>query len=374
VVSRFAQRPPDVGILVAGVAAMALLVLLYTRWLHVANGLIVGFSFLLVVLLAAASARFWVAAAISVIAMLAFNYFFLPPVSSLYLADPVNWVALFVFLIVSLVASNLSTTARARAQEAITLADERAQLLEERRSSELARRSEELKSALLASLAHNLRTPLTAIRIAASNLEAPWAGAADRREQTDIILTEVERLQRLFQNVLDLARIDAGGVLVDRRWTHPSEIAEAAREQVGAVLRSRDVTLEVRSEAMLRLDPRLTAAALAHVLENAVQYSRPDSAVTVTVDVSDDGLLITVRDHGPGIEAHDLPHLFERFYRGASAHQRIAGSGMGLAIARGLLAAQGGRIWAENCSDGGARFWLAIPAERRVASAIETTA
>jgi two-component system sensor histidine kinase KdpD len=364
----------DVAILAGGLIALAVLVLLYAGWLHVANPLIVGFSFLLVVLLAAASARFWVAAAISVVAMLAFNFFFLPPVRTFYLADPQNWVALFVFLVVSLVASNLSTAARTRAQEALQLAEERATLLEERRSSEIARRGEELKSALLASLAHNLRTPLTAIRIAASNLDAAWADATGRREQTDIILTEVDRLQRLFQNVLDMARIDAGGVSAELRWTHPSEIVEAAREQVGATLRSHALTLEVRSEAMLRLDPRLTAAALAHVLENAAQYSPSGSVVTVTVDTSDKDFSVTVRDRGPGIDTADLPHLFDRFYRGAAARQRIAGTGMGLAIARGLVTAQGGEIWAENCSDGGARFWLVIPAQRRVANAVESTA
>jgi len=370
------SAPPsrrDVGTLAAGLTALAAVVVLYVRWLHVANGLIVGFSFLLVVLLAAASARFWVAATISMVAMLAFNYFFLPPLRTFYLADPQNWVALFVFLAVALVASNLSTTARTRAREAIAFAEERAALLEERRTAELARRSEELKSALLGSLAHNLRTPLTAIRIAASNLDASWADAAARREQTDIIVTEVERLQRLFQNLLEMARIDAGGVAIDPRWTHPSEIVEAAREQVGAALRSHPVTTEVRADAMLRLDPRLTAAALAHVLENAAQYSPAGSPVAVTVDATAEGLSVTVRDHGPGVDPDDLPHLFDRFYRGAASRQRIAGSGMGLAIARGLVTAQGGRIWVENCSDGGARFWLVIPAERRVAAALEST-
>jgi two-component system sensor histidine kinase KdpD len=363
----------DVGTLAAGLTALAAVVVLYVRGLQVTNSLIVGFSLLLIVLLAAATARFWVAAAISIAAMLALNFFFLPPVRTFYLADPQNWVALFVFLVVSLVASNLSTAARTRASEAIALADERATLLEERRSAELARRSEELKSALLGSLAHNLRTPLTAIRIAASNLDGAWADAAARREQTDIILTEVERLQRLFQNMLDMARIDAGGVTVEARWTPPAELVEAAREQVAAALRAHAVTVEVRSEAMLHLDPRLTAAALAHLLENAAQYSPAGSAVTVTVDTSAEGLSVTVRDHGPGIDAADLPHLFERFYRGAASRGRIAGSGMGLAIAHGLVTAQGGRIRVENCSEGGARFWLIVPAERRVAAALEST-
>src|SRR5437868_474395 len=139
----------DVAALVSAIVGLAAVVTAYVNWLHVSNASIVGFTFLLVVLSAAATARFWVSATISVVAMLAFNFFFLPPVGTFYLADPQNWVALFVFLAVSLVASNLSTAARTRAQEAIAFANERAALLEERRSAELARRSEELKSALL---------------------------------------------------------------------------------------------------------------------------------------------------------------------------------------------------------------------------------
>ncbi len=103
----------------AGVAAVAAVVLAYTRWLHVDNALIVGFTFLLVVLLVAAAASLWVAAAVSLLAMLVFNFFFLPPLGTFYLAEPQNWVALFVFLTVSLVAGHLSTAARTRAREAI---------------------------------------------------------------------------------------------------------------------------------------------------------------------------------------------------------------------------------------------------------------
>ena len=117
------------------------------------------------------------------------------------------------------------------------IAIERAQFLEERKTAELARQSEELKSALLASLGHDLRTPLTAIRVAASNLRAAWLADADRREQSELIVTEAERLQRLFQNILEMARIDAGAVAADVRWVHPSEIVEAARDQVEVALR-----------------------------------------------------------------------------------------------------------------------------------------
>src|SRR5437762_4051664 len=128
----------------AAIAWLAVVVAVYNAWLHIANPVIIALTFLLVVLLVAAASRFWVAAAASVLAMLAFNFFFLPPVGTFYLADPQNWVALFVFLAVSLVASNLSTAARARAQAAV----DRAQLVEARKAADLARQGEELKSAL----------------------------------------------------------------------------------------------------------------------------------------------------------------------------------------------------------------------------------
>ena len=101
------------------------------------------------------------------------------------------------------------------------------------------------------------------------------------------------------------------------------------------------------------------------MIENAAQYAPPHSAIEVKARVSGDGLTIGVRDHGPGIAAADLPRLFERFYRGTAVREHTTGTGMGLSIARGLLAAQQGRIWAEDCDDGGARFTIVVPAEVR---------
>ena len=114
----------------------------------------------------------------------------------------------------------------------------------------------------------------------------------------------------------------------------------------------------------MHIDARLTARALAHVLENAAHYSPPGSTIGVDLHLTDGGLRIAVQDQGPGIDPADLPHLFDRFYRGATAPKHASGSGMGLAIARGLLAAEEGRIFAENLA-GGARFSMLIPAEHR---------
>ncbi len=442
-------------------------------------------GFLIVVLFVAATSPLWVAVVTSFAAVIAFNFFFLPPVGTLTIADPQNWVALVALLIVSLVGSNLSAVARARTQESearrdelarlfdlsrdillvtdsqaanaslagfisrrfdlqyvaiciphgsewvvfeagsnrVTLdprelsaafqnfdggrpssvgesvrltplrlgtrpigllavsgrpmesgtldaiagvaaiALERAQFLDERKAADVARQSEALKSALLASLGHDLRTPLTAIRVAASNLQASWPDERERKEQSDLIRTEVDRLTRLFQNILEMARIDAGAVTQNTRWVAPSEIIEAARSAVEPSLRGRPVKIAADVERLVRLDPRLTAAALSQLLENAAQYSPAGSPIDVHASVGDEGLTIAVRDRGPGVPEPDLPHVFERFHRGANARDRRSGTGMGLAIARGVLAVERGQIAAENCPDGGARFTMTVPAE-----------
>jgi two-component system sensor histidine kinase KdpD len=317
-------------------------------------------SFLLVVLLTAANARLWVAGFASAAAMLTFNFFFIAPVGTFTVADPQDWAALVAFLVVSLVASNLSAASRARAAAAV----QRAQLLEERRSADVARQGEALQSALLASLAHDLKTPLTAIRIAADNLQARWLSPEQRSEQTGIVLSEVNRLTRLFESILDMARIEAGRVVTARQWVHPLEIVEAAQGQVEHFLRDHPMDVRETNSSLVEVDPRLTSAALSHLLENAALYAPAGTAITVTVSTDPDGLLLTVRDRGPGIPADELPRLFDRFFRGRHA-RGTPGTGMGLAIARGLLALEQGRIWADNHPDGGAEFHMAVAAPVR---------
>jgi two-component system sensor histidine kinase KdpD len=243
------------------------------------------------------------------------------------------------------------------------IAIERAQFLDDRKAADLARQGEALKSALLTSLGHDLRTPLTAIRVAASNLQASWPDERERREQSDLILLEVDRLTRMFQNILEMARIDAGAVTYDVRWVAPPEIVEAARTSVEHALRGRAVEVSADADRLVRLDPRLTAAALSHLLENAAKYSPAGTPIDVHTSVNTDGLTIAVCDGGPGIPAADLPHVFERFYRGANVKDRRSGTGMGLAIAKGLLEVQHGRIGATNRTGGGVCFTLVVPAE-----------
>jgi two-component system sensor histidine kinase KdpD len=243
----------------------------------------------------------------------------------------------------------------------VAISIERMQFLEERKTAELTRQSEELKTALLASLGHDLRTPLTAIRVAAGNLQASWLTADDRAEQSDLILSEVERLTRLFHNILEMARIDAGAIAKEPRWTHPSEIVAAARDQVEHTLQAHRVSVTTEPDVPVQLDARLTASALAQLLENAAQYAPRGTTIELSTNLTNSALLIRVRDHGPGIAPADLPHVFDRFYRGTASRTRASGSGMGLWIARGLLAAEQGQVWAENGPDGGAEFTMSVP-------------
>lgn len=359
------KRTVDLGMLLAGFSGVGLVTVVYARWLHVTNQTTVALSFLLVVLIVATVSTRRVAVATSLMAFACFNFFFLSPIGTFTIASAEDWVALFTLLAVSLVASHLSSEMRARAREAMAL-------LEERKEAELARQGAELKSALLASLSHDLRTPLTAVTVAANNLNASWLTDEQRREQADIVRVELQRLNRLFQDIVDMARIDTHAVAAEREWVEPAEIVEAAARQVEQAIARHTLDVQTGAEKILvNVDPRLTSAALAHLLENAGQYSPAGSAIDVRVEAAAD-VRITVRDRGAGISADDIDHVFERFYRGHEARARRFGTGMGLAITEGLVAAQGGRVSAGNHPEGGAIFTIALPAEVRPAVALES--
>jgi two-component system sensor histidine kinase KdpD len=252
----------------------------------------------------------------------------------------------------------------------VAIALERSQFLEERRGAELAQQRAELSSALLASLSHDLRTPLTAIRTAVSNLDSATLPDDQRREQAHVAAAELERLTRLFDEILDMARIEAGTVEPHRAWTTPAEIVEAAVSHAATSLSGREVRLEAREDEAVDIDPRLASSALAHLLENASRYA-PEGPITIRGWADDQGLRLEVRDEGPGLMPSELERLFEPFYRGELFRNKMPGTGMGLAITRGLVGADGGRVWAENLSPKGAVFSIAVPARTRTMAEVE---
>ena len=359
---RLAESYPDAWHLLLALVGFGVITKVYVSWLHITNDTTAALSYLLVILFVAASSRLWAALAASAVAATALDFFFLPPTGVLNIGDPQDWIAFCSFVMVSVVGSQLYVIGRKRHAQAM-------RLLEDRKQVEIAQRGIELKSALLASLAHDLRTPLTAIRLAVSNLVAAPSLLTDEQRdgQVDVALTGLDRLARLFQNILDMTQIDAGALAPAAQWVYPSEIITTARDQVDHALRAHVVRVVNRTNNhAVRLDPRLTSTALAHLLENAAQYSPRGSTITITHELTPEGLVLTVRDEGAGIDESQLPHVFERFYRGAEAHRHISGTGVGLAIVQGLLAAVGGRVSVENAAGGGAQFTMVVPAESRM--------
>jgi two-component system sensor histidine kinase KdpD len=326
------------------------------------NETTVALLFLLGVLVVAAVSTRAVAVVASLVAFICYNFFFLQPVGTFSISKGDDLLALFVLLAVSLIGSHLSHLARRRAEESLALG-------KQRNEAEMARRSAEIKSALVASLSHDVKTPLTALTVASGNLNTPDLSDDLRREQLHIIGTELDRLKRLFENMIDLASVEARAMTLQPEWVTPADLIEAARRQVES--RLRDHPLQMIGEAnhdLILLDPRLTSSALAHVLENAAQYSPQGSPIEIAVSITAGQLHVAVRDHGPGVQAPDLTRVFERFYRGSGALRDTFRSGMGLAITRGLLEQQEGRIGVANHPNGGAVFTLDVPATTRPVS------
>jgi two-component system sensor histidine kinase KdpD len=333
----------DAVILLGGLAGVALVVDLLQQIPHI-NSTTVALVLLLIVLATATFARLRVAVLTSVVSMLAFNFFFIQPVGSFFVADPQNWVVLSVFVAVAVVASQLSASAQERA---------RARLAE----------------TLLASMSHDMRTPLTAIRLAVENLSGRLS-EDERNTQSRAAQMEIERLSLLVENVLDMASIDAHAVKIERQWVTAADVIEAAIAHVRRTLDGRRLRIEADGERQALVDPRLISSALSHVLENAGRYSTPGGDIAITGRVARDGLRLSVTDQGPGLNPAEIERLFDRFYRG-HASPSTHGAGMGLSIARGLVHAAGGSVWAENVAGGGARFSLSVPAEVRVVTTLE---
>lgn len=493
--------------LAASLAGLVAFVLLL-RLVQVANPTTAALGMLVLVLVTATFARLSVAVITSVGAMLALNFYFLPPIGGFTIADPHNWVALLAFLVSAVVVSQLSAAAQARAREAVdrrnelarlydlsrdvllttegtgtlnalarhiarrfelervaiclpgakgwnvhqggekdasvdeehlnvalaragaalefdarnrtygghqevndaagaptllvplrfgtrpigllaapvgafdpgtldavagfaAIAVERAQLLFERHESELLRQRADLASTLLASVSHDLRTPLTVLTVAVTNLQDANLDTGERKAQARTAQVELERLTRLVRDILEMARIDAKAIELEHDWVTPADVVDAAIANLRPALEGRDLRIDADATMLVRVEPRLTSSALSHLIENALQYSPADRPIEVSGRVEADGLHLSVTDHGTGLDPAELEHLFERFYRGRQSKGRSFGTGMGLAITRGLLAAEGGRVWGENVEGAGARFSMIVPAPIQQAAPVE---
>jgi two-component system sensor histidine kinase KdpD len=465
-------------------ALVALIVLVYVKLLHV-NPTTVAVSFLLAILVIAAAWGLRYAIPMSIASALCFNFFFLPPVGTLTIAEPQNWVALLAFFLTSVIASNLSDRARLQTLEArqrrqdverlytfsqqllvaenvvgllktvphmvnetfgsrdaavyisakdqayrsnpdrqeisidqlrdaagrgellfdpehtlaiaplrmgirtvgafgisgemppretmeavgslIATAIERANAVERLTHTEAGRESERLRSALLDSVTHEFRTPLTSIKASVTTLRS---GAKLNAEQQEDLLAVIEeesdRLNRLIGEAVEMAQLDAKEVGLELRPHQIHEAIDAALAEVKHLLADRpvEVRLPDRLPAVL-MDAGWIKKVLQHLLENAAKYSPAGSPIFISSEVKNNRMITSVADRGTGIDDLERSMIFDKFYRGQSQRYRVQGTGMGLAIVKAIVEAHSGRIEVTSQLGHGSVFSFGLPLDRK---------
>jgi two-component system sensor histidine kinase KdpD len=379
----FMKNPPPLGYIVAIVVIAAATTVLRVFGGRV-NPTTAALSLLLIVLFLAAAWGPKPAVLASLLAAACFNFFFLPPVGTFHIAHPENWIALLAFLVTAITAGQLSAHARRRAEEADSARQEIERLYQELQNSfeqasqaKAIKQSERLKSALLDAVTHDLRTPLTSIKASVTTLlddqRSPTADKAasrldeeGRQEMLEIINEESDRLDRFIDGLMELARIEAGELHLRRHRASLNEIAAAAIKRAKPRTRLHNIELKVDRELpSVNVDGPALVEVIYVLLDNAAKYSPPGSTVTVSATTSRDGeVCLVVEDQGSGIPPDLRERVFTKFFRamGDGGEQKPSGTGMGLAIAQGIVEAHGGRIWNEDGAAGrGTRFIVALP-------------
>ena len=361
----------------AGIAILTLLLLPLRSYI---NSTTIGFAYLLAILFVAILWGSMPALVSSVLAMLCFNFFFLPPYHTLTIADPQNWVALTAFFITALAVGQLSARAKQRAEEAEArrveirrLYDELQEAFERASEAEAIKRSERLKSALLDAVTHDIRTPLTSIKASATLLledqdEIDSSVRLSSEEQhaiLEVITHGADRLDHFVEGIVDLARIEAGDIDLHRKWGAVDDIIDAALAQAEPLTRNHQIKVLVPSELpVIRVDARAVAEVIYALLDNASKYTPAGTVITIEAHPpAEDVIEIAVEDQGSGIPPSLRVRAFERFYRiDRNGSPTQHGIGMGLAIAKGIVEAHGGRIWIEDATSGpGARVVFTVP-------------
>ena len=244
---------------------------------------------------------------------------------------------------------------------------ERERLRRETLQVEVLRRTDALRAALLSSVSHDLRTPLSSIKAAASSLlqeDVQWDDEA-RHSFALAIVREADRLNRLVANLLDMSRIEGGALKPEKEWYPINELIQDVVARMQPVLQGRVVHTDLPADLPpVKLDYLQIDQVLTNLLENAVRYTPAESPIDIGVRLDGEYMLISVADRGPGIPAADLDRVFDKFYRVMETQTkatRTTGSGLGLAVCKGLVEAHGGRVWVENRQGGGAIFQFTLP-------------
>jgi two-component system, OmpR family, sensor histidine kinase KdpD len=408
--------PPLVGTIVVLAAATGIVYALRP----VAPTLSLGVVYTPAVLVVAALYGTWYGIGSAIAAMLAFNFFFLAPVHTLTLADGRNWAALAVYVVSAIIASELAARARRQAAEAgqrereaalladaaaellhrdpaigeiraradrvlagaderararfdaaldalLEVADERERLEQQAREAEALRQSDAIKTTIIHSVSHDFRTPLATMAAALGGLSSAEVEltAADRAELLEALDSELVRLTRLVENLLDLSRLQADAAVPHLELWEIGELVALAVDEVGRHGIAIDVSDDLPAA---RVDATQIQRVLVNLIENAVKFSPPGATVSVSARDDGESVTIEIEDRGRGIRAEEADALLEPFARGQAA---VGGAGLGLAIARGFAAANGGSVSLAPREGGGTRASLTLPAERVVTGALQ---
>jgi two-component system sensor histidine kinase KdpD len=253
---------------------------------------------------------------------------------------------------------------------------EHARLRHESLQVEVLQRTDALRAALISSVSHDLRTPLTSIKAAASSLlqeDVRW-NDEERRSFVQAIEREADRLNRLVENLLDMSRIESGTLRPEKEWYPIAELLHDILGRMQPLLQGREVLVHLPDDLPpVELDYLMIDQVLTNLLENALRYTPPGSPIEISASTTATELFVSVADRGPGIPLSDRERIFDKFYRVLGSTRETGGTGLGLAVCRGLVEAHQGRIWVENRAGGGAifRFTLPLrPPEQRISPAL----
>jgi two-component system sensor histidine kinase KdpD len=286
----------------------------------------------------------------SVLGVLAFDFTFVPPFYTLSVHDH-QYVGTFaVMLLTALTISTLTHHVRARAREA--------QVAWERVETEF------LRNTLLSGVSHELRTPLAAITGAASTLieTGERIPMQSRAEMLDTIYGEADRMERLITNLLDMTRVESGGLAVKKDWQPLQEVIGSALHHLDRRLRGRAISADLPADLpLVQIDGVAIEQVLVNLLNNALEYTPADTPIEIGARREDAAVIVHVGDRGPGVPPGTEQRIFEKFFRAQSPGQARHGVGLGLAICRGIVEAHGGTIGACNRPGGGAVFQFTLP-------------
>jgi K+-sensing histidine kinase KdpD len=299
----------------------------------------------------------------SLAAMLSFNYFFLPPYGTWHIADSTNWVAWLAFILTAVVAGELSAYARRRADEATRgkleierLYSELQGAFEQASLTEALRQSEKLKSSLLDAVTHDLRTPLTSIKASVTTLledkKEKFLDEEGHVEFLEIINEETDRLNEFIEGMVGLAKIEANALHIRKTWSETEEIINNAVERAKNQLHSHQILIEIEPDLPnILVDASSISEVVYTLLDNAAKYSPADSRIKIQARrAAAETVEIAVEDEGKGIPREMREKVFEKFVRAEEEdlHTTASGLGLGLAIARGIVESQGGKIWIKD--------------------------